>query len=1031
MRCSRKALRLSWCVHLPISFAAAVLFLLISVCCASRVRAASTTPTTTAFIAPSSPVPSGSVCVLKASVTANGTPVTQGFVTFKEGALPLGQAVLQSDGTATLKFWLPPGAFSITANFNGSNGGAPSVSTPAIVTQAGGSATALAISGSPGSYTLNASVTGNQTVPPTGTVTFTDQTTNTVLGTANLMPGGVTSDEASSAGTPSSSRIGDFNGDGRTDYMAQGNPIIGQDENTVIVYLGNADGTFTPVTTAPFLNPYIPIISAIGDFNGDGRSDVLIDDDGTIYTLLSNGDGTFTDGPVMTGLSNFPYTATPGDFNGDGKLDILIPNGTPNELDFMAGNGDGTFQAPVPAVHYITPVLSVQDLDRDGNLDLLANSIDPVSLNPGPYTFYLGQGNGTGYTQQPQSIFGSYAPIPQPTIADFNGDGIPDLGFYDGTSSFVVLFGDGKGGFNAQPTAKTTVGSFSSAGGPAMDVNGDGITDVVLYVEDPAKNPPPGTIFMIVLTGDGTGHFTASSEQISSPGPTFTHFPVPITFPSLGYPLFTQLPPVATATATLSGVNFSGNGAHSIVATYSGNAVLTPSASAPAQFTSGVNFPQGFFAGAVQQNGSAKMVGSAITLTDGSPNEAGSFFYPTPQYIVSFETDFTFQLINPQADGFTFTIQNDSPAALGGTGGSLGYEGIPNSLAIKFDLYNNAGEGVNSIGLYANGATPTVPATNLTGTGIDLHSGHVFSVHILYSQGYTFAVTITDTQTNATVTENFQSNALDLLNTTTAYVGFTGGSGGLTATQEILSWSYSPLPDYPSMYPEWLTYNGGAKVNWPYAYLHLIDSGVANEARSVYFSTPVDIRQFTNDFTFQASNAIADGFTFVLQNAGLDAVGSSGGGLGYGPDTPYSSASGGIASSAAIKFDFYSNMGEGNDSTGLYLDGASPTLPATDLTGTGIALTSGDIFAAHMTYDGTTLTVKLTDTNTGAVATQTYSPVNLPAAVGGNTAYIGFTAGTGALSASENILGWTYVPVDGSSPSPAASAKTTRAQNVP
>ena len=80
----------------------------------------------------------------------------------------------------------------------------------------------------------------------------------------------------------------------------------------------------------------------------------------------------------------------------------------------------------------------------------------------------------------------------------------------------------------------------------------------------------------------------------------------------------------------------------------------------------------------------------------------------------------------------------------------------------------------------------------------------------------------------------------------------------------------------------------------------------------------------------------------------------------------------------AVKFDLYNNSGEGADSTGLYINGAIPTVPAIDLSSTGINLHSGDIFNAQLSYDGITLTVVITDTVTNATATQTYT-VDIPA----------------------------------------------------
>jgi hypothetical protein len=84
-----------------------------------------------------------------------------------------------------------------------------------------------------------------------------------------------------------------------------------------------------------------------------------------------------------------------------------------------------------------------------------------------------------------------------------------------------------------------------------------------------------------------------------------------------------------------------------------------------------------------------------------------------------------------------------------------------------------------------------------------------------------------------------------------------------------------------------------------------------------------------------------------------------------------------------VKFDLFNNAGEGANSTGLYINGAAPTTPATDLTQSGVQLHSGNPFRVHMTYDGTTLTVTITDTVTGATATQNYA-VNIPATVGGS-----------------------------------------------
>src|SRR6202012_2075438 len=196
-----------------------------------------------------------------------------------------------------------------------------------------------------------------------------------------------------------------------------------------------------------------------------------------------------------------------------------------------------------------------------------------------------------------------------------------------------------------------------------------------------------------------------------------------------------------------------------------------------------INFASGFSASGLQLNGHAKLNGTQLLLTDiAAGNEVASAFWTTPVNVQSFTNNFTFQLTSANADGFTFTIQNVAPTAIGTGGSSLGYGGIANSLAVKFDLHDNAGEGNNSTGLYTNGAVPTVPATPLGG-GVNLHSGDIMQVQMSYN-GTTLTMTITDTTTpSQTFTTSWPINIPSTVGSSTAYVGFTAGTGGATATQ--------------------------------------------------------------------------------------------------------------------------------------------------------------------------------------------------------------------------------------------------------
>jgi hypothetical protein len=201
-----------------------------------------------------------------------------------------------------------------------------------------------------------------------------------------------------------------------------------------------------------------------------------------------------------------------------------------------------------------------------------------------------------------------------------------------------------------------------------------------------------------------------------------------------------------------------------------------------------------------------------------------------------------------------------------------------------------------------------------------------------------------------------------------------------------------------------LTLNGSA-VHSDDSRLQITNGGKF-EAGSVFYNSVMNIQSFTNDFSFQLSNAQADGFAFVIQNVKPTALGAGGGALGYGNDT--STSLGGIPNSIAIKFDLYSNVGEGGNSTGLYQNGATPTLPSVDMTASGVNLHNGNTMNVHMVYNGTTLTMTVTDAVTGKAFLQSF-PVNIPQVIGSNTAYIGFSGGSGGLTASQKILTWTFV----------------------
>ncbi len=215
-----------------------------------------------------------------------------------------------------------------------------------------------------------------------------------------------------------------------------------------------------------------------------------------------------------------------------------------------------------------------------------------------------------------------------------------------------------------------------------------------------------------------------------------------------------------------------------------------------------INFANGFSSTAgLTLNGSAVASDdSRMQLTDGDLWQAGSAFWNAPINVQSFTTAFEFQLSYAQGNGFTFTIQNVGPTALGGDSAGLGYQNIQNSVAVKFNFYNYEGEGSDSTGIYTDGEPPVLPSTDISSSGIELGSGDGIQATITYN-GATLTLNLLDLVTKDTFTTSWPINIPQVVGGDTAYVGFTGGTGGLTASQKILNWTYATQASTQSTAP--------------------------------------------------------------------------------------------------------------------------------------------------------------------------------------------------------------------------------------
>jgi hypothetical protein len=210
-------------------------------------------------------------------------------------------------------------------------------------------------------------------------------------------------------------------------------------------------------------------------------------------------------------------------------------------------------------------------------------------------------------------------------------------------------------------------------------------------------------------------------------------------------------------------------------------------------------------------NGGATIQNNVLTLTDGQPGgEARSAFFNFPMYCQAFRVAFTYQsgqgTTTTRADGVTFCLQNTSAGtvAVGTGGGSLGYTGITNSLAIAIDQFNAQG-----YEYLTNGQDPaTLGHYVQTTPAIDPTNGNPINVSIVY-QTNVISLSLTDAVTLATFVTNFTVGPLPITGGP-AFVGFTGGSGDLDSVQTISNFNFIPIPAMSA------THNGAnVLLSWP------------------------------------------------------------------------------------------------------------------------------------------------------------------------------------------------------------------------
>ena len=394
----------------------------------------------------------------------------------------------------------------------------------------------------------------------------------------------------------SSVALADMNGDGILDIVVTNSCGYIDDcaQGTVSVLYGNGDGTFKPTPTGGWSNGFLPVATAVGDVNGDGKLDLLTVNicseqstcdmgnctcpGASVSILLNDGWGYFRPGGVCQTGAPWGRGIATGDLNGDGKLDmVVVQDGT---VSVLLGRGQGSFQPPV--LHNIAGLyvasVALADVNGDGKLDLLL-----VNGYPGSVSVFLGNGDGTFRSPWLYGLGGSASSL---AVGDLNGDSKPDLAIAT-SSGIAVLLGNGNGTFQNPATFGSRADwSYAIAIG---DVNKDGKPDLVTANQYSSFISGDGAVGVLINNSGAT----TSTVVTSSLNPSFVGQPITFTattwsvagFPSDGELITFKSGSSVLGTATLKGAKASLTtsslpvGSFNITANYAGDKKFAASAS--------------------------------------------------------------------------------------------------------------------------------------------------------------------------------------------------------------------------------------------------------------------------------------------------------------------------------------------------------------------------------------------------------------------------------------------------------------------
>ena len=311
------------------------------------------------------------------------------------------------------------------------------------------------------------------------------------------------------------------------DIDRDGNPdLITTDGSNpqVLIWYGTGAGKFGSPEIVGNLDGVTQDV-AVGDFNGDGRLDILVSTGQAVDFLINDGNRTLSKTTIST-PDPVGYLAV-ANFNSDGKLDFAVTSynnttGT-NYIQLYLGDGHGTFtpssRIPITALQFPqTPYsLIARDLNKDGKVDLINVGIaTTIFLNNGNATFTAAQNisapNGGTY------VYGA--------VGDLNGDAAPDLfltnnqfcgegcGWIKSLDSYL---NNGAGQFTLKQSLQPTGSSDGS--GVLADVNYDRKLDMVFDSDNTleyALGKGDGTFQAVQQAGSLNSQYSDSTAQLLS-----------------------------------------------------------------------------------------------------------------------------------------------------------------------------------------------------------------------------------------------------------------------------------------------------------------------------------------------------------------------------------------------------------------------------------------------------------------------------------------------------------------------------------